>query len=315
MADQDQRELRPAGRFEWEQIVLRTRWTGVIQGNTTGTRGSVSGAVFRAVTWALVSHADPDGDNIWPGDATVAALSEVGLKNVKAVKLALIRLGLIARVRAGSRRQHGADVYRLTLPSDLFDQVEVLSPAAVKLAAMRLSEADRGRRKPVDEPPPDGPDSGSVPGPPDPAQTAADPVDNADVRGPVDPAQPEPAVAQTGSTGPPEPVCAGSSGPYVRGPVDRYTSHDLATDTTSHRIADLRTDLTVVRDPPPEQDQISSDGEGDTGPPPGPCPEHGAPFAAGNRDDGRPRCAPCRGVANARRTARPSLRVIPGGAA
>jgi len=227
---------RPAGRFEWEQTVLRGRWTGLIKGNGTGTRGGVSGAVFRAVAWALCSHAGPDGDNIWPGDSTVAVLSEVGLKNVRAVKSTLISLGFLAKVRVGPRRLGGGDVYCLTLPQGTPAAVTILSPTQIKADVQRVSDGGPARRKRAE-----AADAGNV------APRPADLVEPAVVPGPLDVVQevvPGPVdrveSSCTGSTGPANDGCTGSKRTVVPGPVDRHNNHDQLQATNQSAAADKR---------------------------------------------------------------------------
>jgi hypothetical protein len=230
---------RPASRFEWEQSVLRARWTGLIKGNGTGTRGGVSGAVFRAVAWALCTHADADGSNVRPGDATVAALAEVGVKNVRAVKGALLDYGFLERTKGGARRPGGGDAYRLTLPTSTVAGVPVLSQSALRGEIERLSDSEKSRKKRGLEP--------LLPGP-------LDPEPNAVVPGPVDPkttlepGPPDPErKSGTGSGGPSNQAGTGSSGPAVPGPVDRHTNHDQTTTTNKTAAVEANRDARAQR--------------------------------------------------------------------
>lgn len=232
-------DARPAGRFEWEQTVLRGRWSGLIKGNGAGTRGGVSGAVFRAVAWALCTHADADGSNVRPGDATVAALAEVGVKNVRAVKGALLDYGFLERTKGGARRPGGGDAYRLTLPTSTAAGVPVLSQATLRSEVARLSDSEKSRKKRGLEP--------FEPGPLDPEPTASEP-------GPVDPTPgPEPGPldperkAGTGSSGPANQSGTGSSGPAVPGPVDRHTNYDQLT-TTNRAAVEAKRNARAQRD-------------------------------------------------------------------
>lgn len=247
------RELHPAGRFEWERIIKRARCGGLVAGKVAGngkkTRGDITAATFKAVAFVWASYADEDGRNIFPGDATLAVDAEVSLKTAKAVKAKLVELGLTERVRAGARRLRGADEYRLTFPSDLVDQVDVLSPAQAKLAAERLREANRGKR---------GGSSGPLTKSTAEGPTGVEqPVDNPDVRGPVDPVHPAVAQLCGGSSGPARDGCGGSSGPVVGGPVDPRTNQDHPRNFTNHPESDLRTAVAVARaTPAPDQDPI-----------------------------------------------------------
>lgn len=274
------RELRPVGRFEWEQIILRARLSGLITGNARGTRGGVSGAAFKAVALAWAAHADPDGGNIYPGDATIAVEAEVGLKVVKAVKAAMIELGLTERVQAGARRLRRHDVYRLTLPTDLLDRVEVLTPAALRMAAVAEYERQRGKR---------GGSTGPLKGPI--AEGPSDPRQNG-VEGPQDPPQADAAEIHGGSNGPTNSGCGGSDGTVVGGPMDRDTNHDRAISLPSPTQVDLRTAVTGPR-AREAADQISEDEK--TRPVGERLPDrcrHG--LRSRIRGDGLPTCALCR---------------------
>ena len=230
------RELRPVSRYEWEQIILRARLGGLIRGNGR-TRGGVSGTTIKAIALAWASHADPDGGNMYPGDATIAVETETSLKVVKVVKARLLALGLIERVRAGARRLRRNDVYRLTIPTDLLDQIEVLTPAQVRMAAMAEYERQSGRRRqgsggPLTRKGKEGPE--------DPSQ--------GDMRGPEDPKHEVNPDSHEGSGGPTNLGYEGSGGPDVRGPLDRDTNHDQTLrDVPIPTQVDLHTELTHSR--------------------------------------------------------------------
>ncbi|MFI1195505.1 hypothetical protein ACH4T9_19920 [Micromonospora sp. NPDC020750] len=296
--DQPGRELRPVDRHEWISIILRARLGGLITGSgRTGekgraTRGGVSATAFKAVALAWASHADPDGTNIWPGDATIAVEAEVGLQVAQAVKRKMIELGLTERVRARSRRHRRGDEHRLTLPSDLLDAVDVLSPAALQMAAINVYERRRGKRG----------GSGGDPTPPgmgSPVDTPQDPTDPT-VGDPVDPPHEPDAETCGGSGGHTTDVCGGSGGTHVGGPVARVTYPETNPVSSSPSQTDngVRTAVTVPRvgeavdEPDPAIEEK-------TQPPPAParpagCPDHGPAMKAGNRPDGQPRCPLCR---------------------
>ncbi|MGC4769224.1 hypothetical protein ACLQ25_09615 [Micromonospora sp. DT44] len=271
------RELRPVGRFEWEQIINRARLAGLITGNGRGTRGGVSGAAFKAVAHVWATHADPDGASIYPGDATVAVEAEVGLKVAQAVKRKMVEIGLTEKVRARARRQHRGDEYRLTLPTDLLDRVDVLTPAQLKVLAVAEYEKQRGSR-------------GGSTGP------LMEPVGQNAVGGPPVPPQADPAETRGGSDGPTKPARGGSDGTSVGGPPDRDTNQDQPGIRPTPPDDEVRTALTGPRATQPEEPIP------DVGEKPAPargCPVHGRAFAAGNRPDGRPACPLCRAVPTA----------------
>lgn len=302
--DQPTRELRPVDRHEWISVILRARLAGLITGSGKigakgrTTRGGVSATAFKAVALTWASHSDQHGGSIFPGDATIAVEAEVGIQVAQAVKRRMIELGLTEKVRSRSRRQHRGDEYRLTLPSDLLDVVEVLSPAGLQKAAVDVYERRRGKRG----------GSGGSPTPPgvgspvDPPQDAPDPA----VGDPVDPPHQPNTETCGGSGGPPTEVCGGSGGTHVGGPVARDTQPENAPVGTSpnHPDGDLRTAVTVPRatgaddkpDPAIEETTDPPAAAAEPDPPSAPrrCHLHGRAFAAGTRPDGQPACTFCR---------------------
>lgn len=111
------RELHPCGRFEWERVIRRIR------------RGMTRDLVFLALL--LATYADPDGTRVRPGPATVAEILGCSERTARRLIAALVDLGLLELVRRGSgggragKRKPMASEYRLTLPSDLLEAVEL----------------------------------------------------------------------------------------------------------------------------------------------------------------------------------------------
>lgn len=105
-------ESTAAGRYEWERLIRRVRI-----GRTT-----------KFVALALATYADADGSRVRPGEARLAAVTELTDRAVRNALKSLRELGLIERVNKGGR--HGmygmADVYRLAIPVDLLDRLELL---------------------------------------------------------------------------------------------------------------------------------------------------------------------------------------------
>lgn len=242
----------PAGvdRFEWERIVRSIRWKGVIRVSSNlgkdgrPTRGAVSPAAVRAVAFVLAQHADPDGTNVRPGDALVAALAEVDIKQVKAVRAALLAHGLLTFVGSGARSRGEGNHYRLTRPADLLARFTYWGPMDLRTATEDIRRRNRRDRKRSDGPGTDTP-----------------------VQGPTDPVQPAAAAGRTGSDGPAENRRTGSDGPAVQGPMDRYTNQDHPP-TPTNTGADVRTAVTATRarDAAPEPDPPDGDSRPD--PPP-----------------------------------------------
>ena len=227
-----EREIRPAGRYEWEQIVRRARFAGVIgssgrQGKDgKSTKGGMSGTTFTGIALGWASYANDRGQEIWPGDATVAVDLETSIVAVRKVRKTLLALGLLQFVRARTG-QRGVE-YRLTLPSDLLESLDVLTPGQHKLAANRLRDAARGK-------PPGG--SGGLPSDCD----SGIPVDHPD-----DSEEP----TDGGSNGPPEIESGYPGGPALGSPPDPHTDHDRTTSTsTDQSEIELCTAVTVTREP------------------------------------------------------------------
>jgi hypothetical protein len=286
-----ERELRPAGRHEWEQILGRLRVSGVLGSsgrtgkNGRSTKGAVSAIAFKAIAARFAFYGDGDGTRIWPGDAVVAVDLETTIDRVRTVRRALIQWGLLELVRA--RRGERGEEYRLTLPSDLLDLLEVLTPAQHKVAAHNMREARRG---PVSKPA----GSASLGGPVDyperePGWSGGLPRDE-NSGGPVD----YPETDACTSTGPPEMSSGWSGGPPPGWSGGHAYQPRPTTPPTNHADNDLRAAVTVSRASPPlRKPDLAEVGWVD--PPPAPAGpdacEHGVP-------PGRFRCPACnRGLA------------------
>jgi hypothetical protein len=270
-------DVRGVSRYEWEQIIRRARLDGLIDAKPG--RGAVSAALFTAVAMVLASYADGDtGHNVRPGDATVAVEAKTSLATVKAVKAKLLELDMLRRTRAGARRQRDPDVYQLTLPADILDRLDVLTPAQVRVAAERLADRHRGRRKASTG----SPTKDVEQGPPDPPQHERDTA----VGHPLDPPRPSVADGCGGSSGCARDGCGGSSGCVVGDPPDPPTNQDQPPNLTNHPGEDVRTDVAVARANPPDQDPIRLGGDPaetePTGPgePAGPAPPRAGPVPA-----------------------------------
>ncbi|MDP9792561.1 hypothetical protein J2S43_001073 [Catenuloplanes nepalensis] len=257
----EKRELHAVSRWEWERVVLRARLRGLIPAR--GKRGGVAASTFRGIALVLASHADADtGGRIWPGDATVAVEAEVGIQVVQAVRRTLVALGLLYRVRARSRGQHEGDEYQLTLPSDLLERLEVLSPATVRTTAAALYAARRGPRRPANGTPTSTPPPPGVGVPPDPPHPADD-------------------GSPGGSDGSGNQRPGGSDGGTVGDPAARDTSPVPATNNTNPTAPGSSADVTTSRTrAPAARPHLIR------------CAPHG--IAGPSRPDGRPPCAICR---------------------
>lgn len=106
-----------AGRFEWERILRRVKID----------------ATAKYVGLTLATYANRDGSQVHPGRTRLAAVTGKSASTVDRALGQLRQLGLLERVTRGSSagRQGLADVYRLALPADLLDRVDLLPPSEV----------------------------------------------------------------------------------------------------------------------------------------------------------------------------------------
>lgn len=104
-----------AGRYDWERLIRRVRL----------------GAPAKAVALAMATYADADGSRVRPGVARLAAVTELSERSVYSALKKLRALGLVDCLSRGGHRGEGreASVYRLTIPVDLIDRVELLDPS------------------------------------------------------------------------------------------------------------------------------------------------------------------------------------------
>jgi len=121
----DSTSLRPVGRYEWEAILRR----------------AVLPKDVKYVGLVLATYADPDGTRVRPGAQELAAASEQSEPTVRRRVAELRALGLITQVsRGGGRGGAGkAAEYRLTLPADLLERIELRPPGGMKRALATVS--------------------------------------------------------------------------------------------------------------------------------------------------------------------------------
>ena len=117
--------------FTWRRIIRRCRL----------------GASTKLVAAVLADYANPDGSRIRPGNGRLVAVTELSDKTVRNALDRLRDFGLIERVFEGSKmgRRGLADEYRLSIPADLLDRVEMLDPDE--------KPVDNPAGMPVDNPP------------------------------------------------------------------------------------------------------------------------------------------------------------------
>lgn len=203
---------------EWTDICARARF-GTVQ--VAGKK--VTAASIKAVAGRLAAYADSDGTRVRPGIARVAVDLELSYDVVKRAVRHLTQLGLLRLVRSGARAGH-ADEYRLAIPVDLLERLEVWTPAQHRLEVERVREQTRGRRRRTPERDPDPSDVQVTPSPahtePD-APGAGDtvtctPVDNSPVQVTQSPAPTLVDDERAGDTGTCTDECAGDTGSAVQ---------------------------------------------------------------------------------------------------
>src|SRR4029453_16408802 len=120
--------------------------------------GGMSRTTCKASAFGWASYANDRGQEIWPGDATVAIALETTIDRVSTVRRKLIEFGLLQFVHPRTGRR--GDEYRLTQPEDLSEILDVLNPAQLALAAGRLRDQARGKHRTGKHPHPHPPTSG-----------------------------------------------------------------------------------------------------------------------------------------------------------
>lgn len=124
-------------RYEWERVVRRVRL----------------GAPAKNVALTAATYANRDGTGIYPGVAKLTAVTELSERSVREALKKLRGIGLLVRVREGSRngRRAFADEYALAIPADLLERVGMLDPdeSAAPGAADRFGSPAPGAGSPA----------------------------------------------------------------------------------------------------------------------------------------------------------------------
>lgn len=275
------------------EYIAPGEWTRALRTMRLGTRRGVRAATLRDVALTMASFAEyKDGTRIRPGIALLAVYCEVDYRTARTA-VAVLRddLGLIVRTKAG-RSRGDADVYRLAMPEDITDRIEVLNPAQVELAAERIRSGARRQADRTGTADTRTEESVRVP------ETPVEPVDNSSLRVPATPVPAPDSEIRTGVAGTPNPIRTGVAGTPVRvslcpptEPLPRQETYRANPD------GDLRTSVTVSRASPPDPEP------GTDSPLSGKC-AHG--LRSRRRADGTPSCALCRVAQQP-----PHLRVVP----
>lgn len=230
MGDSDGTEPQPISPYEWVEIVSRVRLGTVVvrPASTPGGRElTVAGRMVKAVAFRLAFYANADGTSVRPGPARLAVVCEVDYKSVKSAYAVLRGLGLLtqtafARGPQGTRGR-SADEYRLTLPEDLLDRVQVLSPLEMDREIERVRETGRGHR---------GPGVGGRPTPSNPDSPQG--VDNQELEGAEHPPTEHHAEKVGGCSASTNPELGGAGHPSWGVLDTRIPTNDLPTKATNH---------------------------------------------------------------------------------
>lgn len=254
--------LMPTGRFEWERIVRR----------------AILPEPVKFMAFVLGSYADPDGSRVRPGNEVLAAVTGKGVRTVRRLLADLLELGLIELVtRGGGRGRVGhASVYRLTLPTDLLDRIELLLPG------------DRSPNPPAIQVAGESTDPAATQMAP---QCGQSPVDNSD---PEDTQMAAQSVAPEPIEGP-----LGDSSERLRGQTRsiegprREPMYHPPTPATKddHPTNPDPAQPPTARETEPPEDHPESNETTTAAPEPERCPHR---LVRRNRPDGKPACALCR---------------------
>jgi hypothetical protein len=101
------------------------------------------GREHKVAALVVSSYADSKGRDIRLSVARYAVDLEVSYSTARRYLTWLRKVGLLEMVRAGSRRNGTASVYRLILSEDVMEHLEVLSPSRQKELADEMREANR----------------------------------------------------------------------------------------------------------------------------------------------------------------------------
>jgi hypothetical protein len=158
---EDAPAFQPVGRYDWERIVRR----------------AVMPVRHKLVALVLATYADANGTRVRPGMDVLAAVTGQGESTVRRLVTDLRgSYGLLEVVtRGGGRKGRGkATEYRLVLPVDLLERIELLPPGDV---ARRASLSVVSDDSPLSQGSAQSEDS---PLSQESAQSDVDPVDNSD---------------------------------------------------------------------------------------------------------------------------------------
>lgn len=258
-ARSDTPECRPTGRFEWERLIRRIVMPWRIKG----------------FALLLSTYADADGSRVRPGQEALAAITGYTDRTVRRMIDELRDFGLVELVMRGGGRGHSrrTAVYQLTIPADLLERAELLSPTERPYRTPDTQMSGQSTETPdiqvsghCGQPPVDNPGS------PDTQMSAQSAVDE-----PIDRTPHDTKIELTGHL---EPI--------DRTPGCPTTTHRPTTKEDQPTTSDPAQPPTAPTDESPED---HDEGGQTASEPPPRCP-HNLPRR--QRPDGQPTCAFCR---------------------
>jgi hypothetical protein len=130
---------QPADMFDWVRVIDGIKFGASVKG--------VAAKTIKLIAYRLAMFGDPDGSNVRPGPARIAAVCEVDYTTAKKVYGLLRDWGLITKVR-GSRgpaggREFVGDEYQLTVPLDLLERFHHRDPTELRREAEEIQSKHR----------------------------------------------------------------------------------------------------------------------------------------------------------------------------
>jgi hypothetical protein len=104
--------LQSVTRFEWERIIRRCKLPRTV----------------KLIACVVAQYGNIRGENIRPGLDLLAEDCDVDERTVRRALARLVELGLLERLSHGGGPTRKAATYRLTVPEDLLERVEVRPP-------------------------------------------------------------------------------------------------------------------------------------------------------------------------------------------
>lgn len=131
--------LQACRRFDWERVIRR----------------AVLPQAVRFLALILATYADQDGAHVRPGNVRLVAVTGMSLRTVVRHTATLRDLGLLEKLTNGGGPARRAADYRLTIPEDLLERVELLDPdeGTAQTAGIRVIHSLRTHASQVAEVP------------------------------------------------------------------------------------------------------------------------------------------------------------------